>query len=117
MDAKFFPGRLRELREKARMTQRELAARLGYKQAGVSKWEVGENQPSHEELLALCAIFNVTPNDMFTEPRSVPAKRGRGRPKKKVDAAPKDGSDTKRRGMPRRARAEPGKSKRGVGGS
>jgi transcriptional regulator with XRE-family HTH domain len=107
MDAKFFPGRLRELREKARMTQRELAARLGYKQAGVSKWEVGENQPSHEELLALCAIFDVTPNDMFTEPRSVPAKRGRGRPKQGESAQPSRGTDTKRRS----------RGKRGVGGS
>jgi transcriptional regulator with XRE-family HTH domain len=107
MDAKFFPRRLRELRENARITQRELAARLGYKQAGVSKWEVGENQPSHEELLALCAIFNVTPNDMFTEPRSVSAKRGRGRPKKQGGIAPSGGSDGKKRG----------KSKRGSTGS
>jgi transcriptional regulator with XRE-family HTH domain len=103
MDAKFFPRRLRELRESARMTQSALAAMLGYKQAGVSKWEMGENQPSHEELLALCAIFNVTPNDMFTEPRSVPARRGRGRPKKQVNSAPPSGgSDGKKRGRGRR---------------
>jgi transcriptional regulator with XRE-family HTH domain len=115
--AKNFPARMRELREKLGMTQQALARRLGVFQTATSKWELGQTQPSHEDLLALCSIFGVTPSDLFIEPQTVPAKRGRGRPKKKGDSAPAGGTDTKNRGMPRTARAQPGKGKRGSGGS
>jgi transcriptional regulator with XRE-family HTH domain len=108
VDAKNFPARLRELRVKAGMTQGLLAKTLGLFQTTVSKYETGENQPSHEDLFAICAIFGVTPNDLFTEPRSVPKKRGRGRPKRAVESAPPSGgADTKKRS----------KSKRGAGGT
>jgi transcriptional regulator with XRE-family HTH domain len=101
--AKNFPARMRELREKAGMTQRDLAQRLGVFQTATSKWELGQTQPSHEDLLALCGIFGVTPSDLFTEPRTVSAKRGRGRPKKQVNSAPSAArADTKKRGRGKR---------------
>jgi transcriptional regulator with XRE-family HTH domain len=106
VNAKNFPARLRELRLKAGMTQGLLAKTLGLFQTTVSKYETGENQPSHEDLFAICAIFKVTPNDMFTQPRPVAAKRGRGRPKK-GESEPAAGTDTKKRG----------RGKRGSGGS
>jgi transcriptional regulator with XRE-family HTH domain len=107
MDAKFFPGRLRELREGRGLTRLGLAIRLGVKQSAVSNWELGYREPNYATLIALCATFGLTPNDLFTQPRSVSAKRGRGRPKQGESAQPSGGTDTKRRS----------KSKRGSTGS
>jgi transcriptional regulator with XRE-family HTH domain len=102
MDAKFFPGRLRELRERRGLTRLGLAIRLGVRQSAVSNWELGYREPNYATLIALCAVFGLTPNDMFTEPRAVPAKRGRGRPKK-LESEPSGGSDTKKRSRGKRS--------------
>ena len=54
-----FLGRLRAAREKAGLTQREAAARLGKGQAYVWKSEVGERRVDAVELKAFAAVYGV----------------------------------------------------------
>lgn len=54
-----FAARLRELREKAKLSQTELAAKLGVTQLAVSKWETARTRPSIEMLPALAAALNL----------------------------------------------------------
>lgn len=45
-------------RRKARITQGELAAKLGVTVGAVQLWEYGKTKPSADNLLKLCSIFN-----------------------------------------------------------
>ena len=57
--------KLKELREKANMTQRDVAELLNVSQQGYWFWENGKRFPSGEKILELCEIFKCTPNDLF----------------------------------------------------
>lgn len=59
---------IREAREQAGMTQETLAERLGVSRQAVSKWEMGNAEPSLENLSALAEILGVE----FTD-RELPA--------------------------------------------
>lgn len=63
-------GRLRAAREAAPLTQVELAARLGKRQAYVSRCELGERRMDVIELLAW-ADATAQPLDYFLPPRSL----------------------------------------------
>lgn len=54
-----FAVRLRELRDKAKMTQKELAAKAGMHLAGVFKLEQGTNQPTWATIEALAKALGV----------------------------------------------------------
>jgi transcriptional regulator with XRE-family HTH domain len=88
------------------MTQKTLAALMGVKQATISKWELGDRETSHGELISLATILGCGLADFFSEPEVSSNRRGRGRPKR-LDSAPSGGADTKKRI----------KSKRGAGGT
>lgn len=51
---------LRYLRKRDKITQEELADRLGVSRQSVSKWETGEAYPETDKLIALCDIFGVS---------------------------------------------------------
>jgi transcriptional regulator with XRE-family HTH domain len=52
---------LRRMREKARLTQSEVAERIGVTPGHVSKLESGESrQPTYDTLAGLSALFNVS---------------------------------------------------------
>src|SRR5262249_39664232 len=72
MDAKNFPARLRQFREKRGMTQKTLAALMGVKQATISKWELGDRETSHGELIRLATILGCGLADFFSEPDIAP---------------------------------------------
>lgn len=55
-----FSERLRELREKKDLSQRELARILGVSPGTVTAWEVGRNEPNHETLRRLADLFDTT---------------------------------------------------------
>ena len=55
-----FNDNLHYLRKKNKITQEELADRLGVSRQSVSKWETGEAYPETEKLLLLCDMFGVT---------------------------------------------------------
>ncbi len=52
--------RIRDLREDADLTQKELADKLGMSQTGYSKYETGENDIPTAILIKLSEIYNVS---------------------------------------------------------
>ena len=50
-------GKLKELREKRKLTQEELGKMLGVDRTTVTKWESGENMPRAGLLLDLAKIL------------------------------------------------------------
>jgi transcriptional regulator with XRE-family HTH domain len=57
--------KLREARKKAGYTQRQLAGIIGAKHNSVSNWEKNLNSPNPETIGELCAVLNITPNDLL----------------------------------------------------
>ena len=55
-----FGNNLKELRLKYKMTQKELADKIGVTKSVVSYYELQERSPSPEVLIKLSQIFNVT---------------------------------------------------------
>jgi transcriptional regulator with XRE-family HTH domain len=93
MGAENFAGRLKELRERAGLTQQQLADRAGMNKFGVAQLEQGRNKPSWESVLTLADALGVTPND-FTQAPAAVADAKRGRPRKASTLA--DGDKSKK---------------------
>lgn len=55
-----FQIRLKELREREKISQKALAQILGVSQSTVGMWENGKNKPEHDTLLKLANHFNVS---------------------------------------------------------
>lgn len=51
--------RIRELRVKAKFSQRELGQKIGVTGVTISKWEQEINKPKSKSLLKLCQVFDV----------------------------------------------------------
>jgi transcriptional regulator with XRE-family HTH domain len=79
MDAQLFGVRLKELREGAGLSQKELAARAGLGQRSVSNWEQGIREPVWSNVVALAAALGVDCRAFLEEPGEI-SKPGRGRP-------------------------------------
>jgi transcriptional regulator with XRE-family HTH domain len=62
-----FHQNLKRLREKAGLTQEELAEELGITRQSVSKWELGINEPDLPTVRALCRILNCTYDELLDE--------------------------------------------------
>lgn len=52
------------LRKRDKITQEELAERLGVSRQSVSKWETGEAYPEMEKLVALCDLYRITLDEL-----------------------------------------------------
>lgn len=52
--------RIKGLREKANITQSELAKKLGITRSSVNAWEMGISIPSTQYIVELSSIFNVS---------------------------------------------------------
>ena len=52
--------RIKQVRELNRMTQADLAEKLGVTQSSVNDWETGVSTPSVQELMALAILFKVS---------------------------------------------------------
>ena len=57
---KIFGARLKELRKRNNLTQKELAEQIGIKQNSYSDWENGKTEPSFENLIKLADLFEVS---------------------------------------------------------
>lgn len=57
--------KLKDFRNKARLSQRELADLLQMTQANYWLWEKGKSFPNAKQIIKLCEIFKCTPNDLF----------------------------------------------------
>jgi transcriptional regulator with XRE-family HTH domain len=98
--AEGFGGRLRELRESARLTQAELAEKAELTREGVAQLETGRRKPAWETVLALCEALGVECT-AFCQAPAGRLEPQRGRPRKAPpEEAPAVGQGAKRR--PRR---------------
>jgi len=59
-------------RKKAGLTQAGLAAKLNYSDKAVSKWERGESVPDVLTMIAMADLFEITVDDMLTDPNALP---------------------------------------------
>ncbi|HEY7308390.1 MAG TPA: helix-turn-helix transcriptional regulator [Gemmataceae bacterium] len=81
MSAKWFAGRLRELRLAAGLSQRELAERAGIDKDSLSRLERDRWQPTWETVLALASALGVEVGAFTVAPKDTPSPE-RGRPRK-----------------------------------
>lgn len=65
-----FHQNLKRLREKAGLTQEELAEELGITRQSVSKWELGINEPDLPTIRALCRILNCSYDELLDEEKA-----------------------------------------------
>ena len=65
-----FSAYLRHYMDERGMNQRQLAEAAGLKEATVSRYLSGAREPKISTLLDICAVLNVTPNDLTGAGRS-----------------------------------------------
>ena len=53
------------MREKAKLTQEELAMLVGTDRSTVAKWETGKSFPRPDTLCQLARVLGCTPNDLL----------------------------------------------------
>lgn len=58
---------LKSLRENTRISQAELAKRLGVSQSTVGMWESGKNKPEYKMLIKIAEYFNVSVSELIGE--------------------------------------------------
>lgn len=64
-------NRIREARKQAGLTQEELAERIGVSRTAISRFELGEIEPSLRNLSALAESLNVSADRLLGLPRRV----------------------------------------------
>lgn len=57
--------KIKELREEAQMTQKQLADKISNMQRNVSNWEQGVSQPDLETVVAIANVFDVSLDELF----------------------------------------------------
>lgn len=60
---------LKQLRERAKLTQQYIAECLGVTQGAVSQWEKGQAMPSADKLPQLSQILGCTIDELFSCPK------------------------------------------------
>ena len=68
-----FNEKIAYYRRNRKLSQEELAARVGVSRQAVSKWELGEASPEVGKLLALAKAFGVTTDHLLSEEEPKPA--------------------------------------------
>jgi transcriptional regulator with XRE-family HTH domain len=81
MQAEWFAGRLKELREAAGWTQQELARRAGMTREGIAQLETGRREPGWGSVVRLCQALGVGADAFLRPPTERPAP-ARGRPRR-----------------------------------
>lgn len=62
-----FGENLRNLRKKKKMSQEDLAEKVGVSRQSVSKWETGESYPEMNHIMILCDLLHCQINDLVHE--------------------------------------------------
>ena len=62
-----FGDNLKQIRKSKKISQEELAEKLGVSRQSVSKWETGENYPRMQNIMCLCTIFKCNINELVHE--------------------------------------------------
>lgn len=68
----FFASNIKYLRKVNRLTQKDLALRLGKTANAVSNWEQGIRKPTVNDMVIIANYFNLDIMDLFEEDLSVP---------------------------------------------
>lgn len=63
--------RLRQLREESRLTQSELAKRLGITRSSVNAWEMGISVPSTQYIVELAMLYRVSTDYLLGQDKRV----------------------------------------------
>lgn len=71
----FKANKIKELRERNRLTQKQLGEMLGISDRAVSKWESGLSKPSGENLISLANIFHVQVETFFAHYNAAQTRR------------------------------------------
>ena len=74
---RLLPGLLRQMRQDASLTQRQLAAKLGTNHVWVHKSEIGERRVDVSEFMDWCAGCGRDPEEMFHQLREQRGPRAR----------------------------------------
>ena len=53
-------GKLKELRLEKGLTQKQIAKKLNKSETGYASWEQGLSEPSVNDIILLCKIYNVS---------------------------------------------------------
>lgn len=67
-------------RKAAKLSQEELADRVGVSRQAVSKWELGESTPDVDKLLSLARAFGVTTDELLDGSETEPPQAGAAQP-------------------------------------
>lgn len=72
-----FSENLASLRKSKNLSQEEIADRLGVSRQAISKWENGQALPETANIMKLCEILEVTPNELlgYEEQKAKPAEQ------------------------------------------
>ena len=57
--------KIKKYREARRVSQKELAKRIGVSTARVSNWEAGINRPDVDMLAAICRALEISPSELL----------------------------------------------------
>lgn len=63
-------------RKRLRMTQAGMAEKLNYSDKAVSKWERGESVPDVITLIQIAELFEISVNDLVSDPNAIPENSG-----------------------------------------
>lgn len=66
-----FGENLRLARKAKKLTQKELASKIGAKHNSISNWENNQNKPDPDTIQLLCWVLDVTPNYFFSNGESL----------------------------------------------
>ena len=92
-----FSSTLRQLRKGAKMTQPELANKLGISRSTVSMYELGQREPDFETLEAVADIFNVDMNTLIGKVSFDIPHTSSAQPENIIKIAGRDGSFREKR--------------------
>jgi transcriptional regulator with XRE-family HTH domain len=116
MEAEWFAGRLRELREASGMTREQLAQVAGMKLGGIRDLEQGRRMPSWESVIALCKALKVNCDSFLQPPASPNPKPGPGRPRKPTPPDEVPTAADQAEGKPKQRKPRKQKARRPRGG-
>ena len=63
--AKKIGNNLKEARKFKNLTQKEVGAKLGMTQQQYSRFENGKFELNYTQILFLCGLYEITPNELF----------------------------------------------------
>ena len=59
--------KLVSFRKEKELTQEEVAKKLKISKSKLSKWEKNELHPEIDDVISLCKIYDITPNDLLSD--------------------------------------------------